>query len=704
MQSLTPHQSRNIFWALLGILFIYCLAVVPHYGITGDEVTQWKYGDLVWKYIKTFGGDKTILTDKYVNDNPLKYYGGFFDGIAAMLIDIIKPKDEFLVRHYWNLVFGFAGVVFGGLIVKEFSGWIGAIIAVIFLVLTPRYFGEIFNNPKDIPFATGYLAALLCSIKWLKALDNPSWKQTIWLGLAIALAISVRVGGILVIAYLGMFYLLRAYQLKLWTTPAFRKSILQGVVAVIIGWVGACLFWPYALEDIINNPIESVKVMSAYPLNITTLYEGVKVRTSEIPSSYMLKWLQISTPLFVIIGAIGSIGLLYLWRKQERHFYLMLLFFAAAFPVIYIIYKKSVVYDGIRHVLFVLPVITILAALFFDYLINNLLTQKALQYATIGVLTLLLILPARFMLANHPNEYIYFNELSGGAKAAYGNYETDYYFNSIKQGMDWLLAHDLKNAKPSPGNDSIIVASNVPEMMAQYQKISPIPFKFIYVRYYQRGEKDWDYGVFSSRFADKEQLQNGFFPGDKPLHVIEVDDIPITTILKNDLERNAYKAKAAEQQGNDTLAIAYYNKAVQQYPTDVESYVGLAMAYFKLGNKNGAFEAIDKAYKISSLDMNTANVAGAIYLQGQAFDKAKQVYGKMTVDYPTAAEGFLGLAQAQASSRDFNPAIENFNTAISLDGRVQGQAYMGLAYIYQQKGDLQTAQKYAQAAQQAQGR
>ena len=704
MINFTEAQQKKTFWGLLLLLFVYCLIVTPHYGITGDEVTQWKYGNWVWKYIKTFGGDKSILTDPYVADSPLKYYGGFYDGIAAMLIDILKPKDEFLLRHYWNIVFGFAGVIMGGLLAKELTGkWRTAIIAVVFLVFTPRYFGEIFNNPKDIPFATGYLASLYCIIRWLRTLSAPSWKRTIWLGLSIALAISVRVGGILVIAYLGMFYVIEMWRIKGFGSKFFGKTVLHFIVACVIGWIGACLFWPYALEDIVNNPIEAVKVMSAYPLNITMLYEGVKIRTTEIPASYLPNWLMISTPIYIMIGFLGALALIWKWTKArggDTAYFLVL--FATLFPILYIIYKKSVVYDGVRHIMFVIPLISILAALFLDSVLDMLKEKMPVRYAVIGITVILVALPARFMLANHPNEYIYFNELAGGIKGAYGNYELDYYFNSMKEAYLWLLDNKLRNAKPKPG-DTIIVASNAPDMMSQYQRISPVPFKFVYVRYYQKGETNWDYGIFMSRFLDKELLQNGYFPGDQPAHVITADGVPLTTVLENDPERNAFKAQEALKTGNNPLAVQYLTAAVKKYPKDVESWRNLAIASFQTGNKQQGEDAIGKAYAISSLDLNTANIAGTIYLQAGNFNKALQVFGKMAEDYPDAADAWLGLGQAQAALKNYPLAIDNINKALALDGRYAQQGYMALAYIYQQQGDMATAQKYAAAAQQAGG-
>lgn len=692
----------KLFWAFLALCFVCMLFMVPQYGITGDEVTQWKYGDFVWRYIKTLGSDKGALTDPYIQQKALQYYGGFFDGIAAMFIDILKPKDPFLVRHYWNMIFGFAGIVFAGLLAKELSGWRAAIITVIFMVFTPRIFGEMFNNPKDIPFATGYLAALLCMVKWLKNLENLSWKTTTLLGLSIALAISVRVGGILVIAYLGVFWIIEMVRIKGFGTRTLGQSIKHGLVALIIGWLGACLFWPYALEDIIGHPLESIRVMSAYPLNITTLFEGNKIRTTDIPSNYLFKWISIGMPLFILIGFIGSLAFMFQWTKSRRSSFYLLLLFASVFPVCYIIYKKSVVYDGMRHIMFVLPVMVVLAALFYDSLLSLFVGKKVLQYAVVAVTLILVALPARFMLASYPNEYVYFNELAGGAKGAYGNYETDYYFNSMKGAFNWLVENKLRN-KLSAGQDSILVASNAPETMKQYINISGLPIKFVYVRYYQRGESDWDYGIFMSRFLDKEQLQSGYFPGDKPLHVISADGIPLTTIQENDPERNAFKAHEAMKAGNDSLAVKYLNVAVQKYPHDAEAWQNLAVASFQSGNKQAAVEAITKAYAISSLDMNNANTAGMIYLQAGDFNKSIQVFGKMTQDNPEAAEGWMGFGQAQAAAKNYPLAIDNINKAVALDPRFTPQGYMALAYIYQQKGDMEQAQKYAAAARQAGG-
>ena len=53
------------------------------------------------------------------------------------------------------------------------------------------------------------------------------------------------------------------------------------------------------------------------------------------------------------------------------------------------------------------------------------------------IFIVLFTLPVAHTYRNHPNEYVYFNEFVGGLKNVYGDYETDYYFNSLKSFSFW---------------------------------------------------------------------------------------------------------------------------------------------------------------------------------------------------------------------------------------------------------------------------
>lgn len=634
---------KKVFWILAAMIFVYMMISAPLYGITGDEITQWNYGRFVWDYIKTFGANKAVLTDDYIVKKALLYYGGFFDGFSAMLISIFHPKDEFLFRHYWNTLFGFMGIVATGMLAKEFRGWMAAIVAVIFIFFTGRYFGEAFNNPKDAPFAATYVLALYSMVIWLKNIENLKWKHTILMGLAIALCLSIRIGGLLLVAYLILFYAVTVWQKKLRKTKAFGNSIKHIIVACFIGYFVALLWWPYALEGPLSNPLEALQVMSTYPLFVKMLFEGHRMDTSQVPWYYLPKWLMIGLPLYLLIGFTGGVILVIKMTKKFQAPLLWTVIFAALFPVAYILYKKSILYDGLRHAMFIIPPMVVLASLFFVYVFES-LSNKGLKYSFAAIALVLVILPARFCFANHPNEYVYFNELVGGIKGAYGYYETDYYMNSLKQGYQWLLEHELKNR---PAKDTAIVASNGAEPLVEYAKVSPIPFYAIYSRYYQKNQKNWDYALYYCRFLDKEQLLNGYFPSSMAIHVISADGVPLCAILKNDPERNGYKGFQAMEQRDAAHAIEYFNKAVAKYPEDMEIWDYLAEVYAGTNNMDSAQAAINKAMAISSKDLQTAFMAGQIALQRRDFKKAVEIFSDIVEENPDMEEAQKYLNEAE---------------------------------------------------------
>ncbi len=92
------------------------------------------------------------------------------------------------------------------------------------------------------------------------------------------------------------------------------------------------------------------------------------------------------------------------------------------------------------------------------------LSNKGFKWALALLLTAGLLLPARFMLATHPTEYVYFTDLAGGIKGANGFYETDYYMNSVKQGYKWLMENRLEKL---PAHDTMTIATNCIEPMQQ---------------------------------------------------------------------------------------------------------------------------------------------------------------------------------------------------------------------------------------------
>jgi hypothetical protein len=91
-------------------------------------------------------------------------------------------------------------------------------------------------------------------------------------------------------------------------------------------------------------------------------------------------------------------------------------------------------YDGMRHFLFVLPPVFVVAAAGAQSLLRLVRDTRwrlALAFA--------LILPGLVgIIRQHPYEYTYFNSLIGGTAGAFRRYETDYWLTCYKESVERL--------------------------------------------------------------------------------------------------------------------------------------------------------------------------------------------------------------------------------------------------------------------------
>src|SRR4029077_3698822 len=113
-------------------------------------------------------------------------------------------------RHLLNGVVGILGLAGCWKLGRALGGPRAGFIALVFLLLTPNYYGQMFNNPKDIPFAAGGAWATYYMVLILPALPCPPLRLVLKLGVAIGLALGVRVGGLLFVCYLGLVLVLSA--------------------------------------------------------------------------------------------------------------------------------------------------------------------------------------------------------------------------------------------------------------------------------------------------------------------------------------------------------------------------------------------------------------------------------------------------------------------------------------------------------------
>lgn len=589
----------------LAIMFVIMLWVSKDFGISGDEYSQNIYGEKVLDYYASFGKDKSALSYKNIY-----YYGGFYDLLCAVVNKVVSA-NVYNTRHVINALFGFFALLFTGLLAKEYKGWKAALMAVWFLFLSPRFFGHSMNNPKDVPFALGMVMGIYFIVRFIKAFPKPTWKDSLWLALAIGYAIGIRVGGLILIPFLGVgiaieyfFNWRKGHQLF---DRDMKSLYIRSAVVAFVGYLVGLVFWPYALEAPFSHPFKALGEMSQFSYGIRMLFDDRHMMSNFVPGYYVPKWIFISSPIIILLGFVLSpILFANKYISKEKVFFL---FFVTIFPWAYIVYKKSPLYDGWRHMLFIYPMICVLSSLAF-LTVADMFKSKAAKYAVTAIVLVGLILPAKWSIANHPHEVTYFNEFIGGIDGAYGYYETDYYMNSVKKATYRLAKEkDLYHIK-----DTITIASNAIEPMFDYLPDINPKLKSVYVRYRERYNTDYDYGIFYTRFIDKELLQNGYFPPHNTIFTVDADNTPLTAVIEKD-SAHAYSLLAyqAMEHKSYQAAVTYYSKVAQLAPNDETLYYNYAFSLANLGRMDESIAVLKKGLTYTPENIQEYQLLSMIY-------------------------------------------------------------------------------------------
>jgi len=607
--------AKKIFIGLALGLLILMASVSHQFGITADENFHRMYGHDVVDFYKS-GGKIGYAATNIGQDSLMVYYGGLFDGTTALVSDTLPSVNEWNIRHFINSIFGWFAMLCAALVAVQLGGWQAGLITLVLMAFSPRFFGESMNNPKDITMAAGYMVCYVFIIMFLKQLPKPSLKVALGLGASIGMAMGIRIGGLLLIPYLFLFYGLAMLGLfglgELFNFSKFKENIWPSfkyvLLASVMGYCISLLFWPYGLVSPIKHPLEALQVAEKYPVTIRILFEGSHIFSTQVPWYYIPKWLWISTPLFGLLGLIASFALVPYLRRKRQLLFLGFLYFTILFPLCYIIYKKSVLYDTMRHFFFVYPSIIILAGLTFSYFISRF--QKGVKYAIVIMLLVLIALPARYMFANHPNEYVYFNELEGGIKGAFANYELDYYMSSVKQCMDWIKKNE--NMKRSDGRKTLII-SNAVSPATHYMKTDTANVQVGYVSYRNRCAIDADYLVLYNRYVDRELLLNGCFPPEQAIYTVYADGVPLSCVIRKD-DRGDVLGLQAVQKNDFETAVQYLEPYCKKYPKADVALMNLGLAYLNTvrTDPTRAQKGIDALN--ACLALNKDNIQALYYL------------------------------------------------------------------------------------------
>ena len=654
---------RKLFYGVAGITLLALLLGALHTGMNSDDLYQNRYSEALVDYYTTFGSDTTAL---YMEDGNMHYYGGLFDlttGLVNRALGYDAGNQAYHdVRHVFNAAFGFVLMLFIGLFGKLLGGWRTGLIALLFAVLSPRLFGHSLMNPKDIPFAAGNLIALYHMARYFMRLPEVQKRDVLGIVIGIGIAISMRAGGLLLLGYLGLFSAVSLVVQQrgrglFANVDLLKKYVIWGLVAGVGGYILAVLFWPFALVNPLAHPLEALTEFSKLGIKIRVLFEGENTMSDQTPWYYVLSWIYRTIPLFALLGFAASFAFLPRWLKQLPITPVLLLFFAALFPLAYVIVKDSILHDGWRHLTFVYPPMVVLAALAWNEGFRLLKSNKIGTYVLAGALALTLLEPAVFMLRNPTTPYVYFNPVSGGLSGNQGYYETDYWGVTVKDALDWMIDEGIID-KANP--NKITIASSFSYALGKYvQDDYKNAVGTTYVRYNQRYDRPWDYAIFPSRYVRGPHLRAGTWPGDELVHTIEANGVPLAVIVKSG-GPEMFEAVKAIKEKRWADAVRNAQVAAQRAPNNELAQTTLANAYLNSGQVANAQAAAERALAIAPDNIVGLYLKGLAQLNQRQPQEALTTFERANVVNPTYLPAYYYKAVAL---RDLNRPADAIQAA-----------------------------------------
>jgi hypothetical protein len=487
---------REGFWdelsvALVAVAAIAVMLTFTDYGVTWDEDVHNWYGVFVLDYYLSGFRDLRSL-----HWGDLYNYGAAFDLTAAAL-NHISPFGTYETRHLLNGLLGVLGLIGVAKLGRALGGPRASFIAALFLVLTPNYYGQMFNNPKDVPFAAGMVWAMYYLVRLIPTLPRPSFSLVARFGVACGLALGVRVGGLLLFCYLGLvlslFVLWHALEARRWRVffedawAGFWRIVLP---AVLVAYPIMLLFWPWAQQAPFENPLRTLAYFSHEIFPFRTLFAGRYFPATDLPWAYLPTYIVLALPelILLLLAAAPVFGLVVAHRRgwrlpRERALQLFILGFAIVFPVAYAVAIKAVLFDGMRHFIFVLPLIAALTAVLADHALSALQRVPIRRYVY-GVVALYGLWHVGVMAALHPDEYVYYNGFIGGVEGAAGLFKLDYWANSYAEAVGGLEDHLRAEYGADFLNHDFTVAVCGPPVSAAYY----FPSNFIYTNNREEAE------------------------------------------------------------------------------------------------------------------------------------------------------------------------------------------------------------------------
>src|SRR5689334_8581599 len=246
---------------LAAVTLVACLTF-RDYGLGWDDYTHAEYADLL---LRMYGsGFKDTGALSFAN---LYMYGGGFDMAAALLHKVI-PLELFETRRLVGAVVGVIGLAVTWRLGRRIGGPVAGLAALLLLALCPIFYGHMFMNPKDAPFAVAMVILMMGLVRLAEEYPKPSPRTVLIVGIGAGLSIGSRIlGGLALVYALVGFVPLFIEEVRLEgareALHRFAHVVYVLLPGLLLGYLIMGLIWPWSIIHF-DNPFGALTYFSHF--------------------------------------------------------------------------------------------------------------------------------------------------------------------------------------------------------------------------------------------------------------------------------------------------------------------------------------------------------------------------------------------------------------------------------------------------------
>jgi hypothetical protein len=334
---------------------------------------------------------------------------------------------------------------------KRWVGWV----SVAGILLIPTFTGHAFINQKDMPLAAGFTALTAATVVFMRRiliperqthmgrrtllnLEYDQWALAGLLAFGVCMTVGTRPPTAVAVAAtcaVAMFVAVRHRQyLRRSDLIWAGAGLATGAIAIIATNAGAT-----------PNPaawiVDSISIAGDFPAwRAQQLINGDRLLPEQLPRTQIIGMVLAQTPVVMLL--LTGIGILGIARevatagplRRQSLLWVPVMIQLALLPAGGVI-QGSLFYNASRQVLFVYPMIAVIAA-WGVFSLAQWLPHGAIRNLGFTVVALLALVPAIDTLTLYPYQYVYFNEATRGDLT--NRYELDYWGISGPETQRWV--------------------------------------------------------------------------------------------------------------------------------------------------------------------------------------------------------------------------------------------------------------------------